>query len=456
MNTEEKDRDGVVKRHFKIKVSHILILLLILCIGAFIHFRVSTNDQIRKRIEAIHAEGYPVTCEELDQWYAIPMNAENAAFLVLDAIYDYIEPNDVKIMPVVGPVELPSRTELMPEDMKMLISQFLSDNQKSLEFLHKTPQLEYSRYPINLSLGMAALVPNLAEIRKCIFLLQLEAVFSAENDNPADAFSSIVSMLGTAGTLSFEPLLISQLVRISCQNKAVSSLEYSVNRIVFTKEQLTELGEAFRKAENSPGMKRAFVGERCAILSAFDAPPSVTSNLIGGGLPPVPLLAVYKALGIMHKEEVIFLDLEKEYLDAFELPTSRQIEAFNIIQAKVEALPKFNVLLHTLMPAYSRVISLNLKNTAQLRSARTALAVQKYRLMNNKLPDSLDNLVPDYVESVPLDPFDGQKIRYKKLEKGFVIYSIGEDKTDNGGKESSKDSKKKNDLDSDITFIIEK
>ncbi len=192
------------------------------------------------------------------------------------------------------------------------------------------------------------------------------------------------------------------------------------------------------------------------ILSIFESPIGVTNDMIGGGLPPAPILAVYKSMGIMDKEEVTFLDFEKEYMDAFELPTPEQMDAFNAIQQKVDGLPKIYVLLHTLMPAYGRLISLNLKNIAVLRTAYTALAVQRYRLTNNKLPDSLDNLVPDYLDSVPVDPFDGQKIRYKQLEKGFIVYSIGIDKTDNGGKELPRDNKNKNDLETDITFIIEK
>ncbi len=252
---EQKDMQPKLRRRFKIRIYHILILLLLLCFGAFIHFRVSMKDQIRMRIDSIHAQGYPVTCEELDQWYAIPENAENAAQVVLDAIDNYTEPNNAEVLPVFGKVELPSRTEAMPEDMKKLISQCLNDNTKCLESLHKTIKLEYGRYPINLSLGMATILPKLSEIKKCALLLHLEEVNSAENNDSINAVSSVESILGTAQTFSLEPVLVSQLVRLSIQNLAVSSLEYSINRISFTKEQLIELGRIFRSAENSMGMK---------------------------------------------------------------------------------------------------------------------------------------------------------------------------------------------------------
>jgi hypothetical protein len=46
---------------------------------------------------------------------------------------------------------------------------------------------------------------------------------------------------------------------------------------------------------------------------------------------------------------------------------------------------------------------------------------------------------------LPLDPFDGQPLRYKKLPKGYVVYSNGEDGKDDGGDEKK-----------DITFTVER
>ena len=50
-----------------------------------------------------------------------------------------------------------------------------------------------------------------------------------------------------------------------------------------------------------------------------------------------------------------------------------------------------------------------------------------------RLPDTLSELVPAYLTVVPLDPFDGQPVRYKKLPVGYVVYCLGLDFTDNGG-----------------------
>jgi len=34
---------------------------------------------------------------------------------------------------------------------------------------------------------------------------------------------------------------------------------------------------------------------------------------------------------------------------------------------------------------------------------------------------------------VPLDPFDGKRMKIKRTEHGLIVYSIGPDEIDNGG-----------------------
>ena len=88
-------------------------------------------------------------------------------------------------------------------------------------------------------------------------------------------------------------------------------------------------------------------------------------------------------------------------------------------------------------------------NIARLRTCLAAIAVQRYHLASGKLPETLSQLVPAYLDGVPEDPFDGRPLRYKKLAEGYVVYSIGHDGKDDGGKEVDKQS------DPDVTFTLE-
>jgi hypothetical protein len=51
------------------------------------------------------------------------------------------------------------------------------------------------------------------------------------------------------------------------------------------------------------------------------------------------------------------------------------------------------------------------------------------------MPASLDSLVPEFFEKVPIDPMDGKPLRYRVSEKtGCVLWSVGKDRIDDGGK----------------------
>jgi ABC-type transport system involved in multi-copper enzyme maturation permease subunit len=66
-------------------------------------------------------------------------------------------------------------------------------------------------------------------------------------------------------------------------------------------------------------------------------------------------------------------------------------------------------------------------------SAFAALAVERFRLAHDRWPLTLDELVPAYLPAVPSDPIDGLPLRYRPINGGVVIYSIGSDGVDNQG-----------------------
>jgi hypothetical protein len=43
-------------------------------------------------------------------------------------------------------------------------------------------------------------------------------------------------------------------------------------------------------------------------------------------------------------------------------------------------------------------------------------------------------LIPEFLDKVPTDPYDGKPLRYRRLDDGVVVYSIGRDGKDDGGK----------------------
>ena len=451
----DENETAPIKRR-RLKVSHVLIILLLIGAGSFAIFRISLKSKLQTRIDAIRAAGYPVTCAELDKWYSMPENAENAAYTLMDAFsyYKQWDKDKSKSLPVVSQAEFPARREPMDEEMKALIAQYVADNNEALDLIYAGAAIENCRYPIDLSAGFETKLLNLSEIRTAVFLLKLEAILHAENGDGKLAIRSAISGFGIARSLAKEPATISQLVHAACQSLATSTIEYCINRIELADEQLIALIECVHNAERISDMSCAFVGERCEGLSFFKAPESMNPDSIDG-IPFRPILELYKAIGLADADAIIYLDLMDGYIKTAQLPAHQRLKAVNAIDTRLQSTSQIHILLHAIMPALSRITMIDLRNIAQLRTARLALAIERYRLAAGKLPDALTDLVPAYLDAIPTDPFDDNELRYKKLEAGFVVYSIGEDLRDDGGKERQPRRTTESPT-WDVTFIVER
>jgi len=437
------ENENIEKPRRKWKFLQTLIILLVTIIAGFVGFRLVLKSKIHAKLDAIRAEGYPATCAELDAWYTIPESAENAADTLIDSFsrYENWEGEEKrKLLPVIGLAKRPLRTEPLTEETKALISQYVADNRQALELLHKGAAMEHSRYPIDLSKGFEGLMPYFENIRQSTRLLKLEAILDAENGKPGQAADSITSAFGLARSLSKEPVLVSQLVRIACQELAVSTLEHAINRTEFTDEQLIDLSQSLVNAEDPCAMTRAFVGERCMGLSIFKMPAAQIPPMLDMVSKRPHLMSafeiwLYRFEGVVDMDAIIYLDLMNDYIKVLKLPPEQRQEAADAVDARIDKTSRIHVLLHVIMPALSRCATIDVRFAAQFRTARTGLAIERYRLAAGKLPDTLADLMPTYLDAVPKDPFDGKDLRYKKLETGFVVYSIGEDGNDDGGKE---------------------
>jgi hypothetical protein len=71
---------------------------------------------------------------------------------------------------------------------------------------------------------------------------------------------------------------------------------------------------------------------------------------------------------------------------------------------------------------------------ANLALWRVALSLQDYKFAHGQYPASLADLQKTLDWTIPLDPFSGQALLYRTEGAEFVVYSVGPDLRDDGGK----------------------
>lgn len=71
---------------------------------------------------------------------------------------------------------------------------------------------------------------------------------------------------------------------------------------------------------------------------------------------------------------------------------------------------------------------------AQINLAQAAMAVEDYRCRFQSYPTSLQELEEPSERKIPKDPFTDKSFIYKRLRNGYILYSVGCDMKDSGGK----------------------
>jgi hypothetical protein len=54
---------------------------------------------------------------------------------------------------------------------------------------------------------------------------------------------------------------------------------------------------------------------------------------------------------------------------------------------------------------------------------KTMVAVERYRLQKKALPEKLEDIIPNYIQSIPFDPFTGKPVLYTHDGKSYRVYS---------------------------------
>ncbi|MBI1850676.1 MAG: hypothetical protein HYR85_10070 [Planctomycetes bacterium] len=70
---------------------------------------------------------------------------------------------------------------------------------------------------------------------------------------------------------------------------------------------------------------------------------------------------------------------------------------------------------------------------ARQQLAIALLALHRYRARTGGFPESVANLSPDSLSTVPLDPFSGEPLRMRRADRRVILYSVGPDGKDSGG-----------------------
>lgn len=451
----EKKRRSYPWQRRQRKILVVIFVFFVALPAALIGLRKYQDVQFQKQLQTIRDAGFPATPSELGKYYPTPPTDRNAADLYQKS-FDFKKPGPTNpefrdLENTLGEV----KKGRFAADLHKLAEDYLVENAEKLRLIHEAAKLPGCRFPVDFSQGSNLPLPHLAQIRASLRLLSLEAIIAAEDGDMNRALDSILTAFAASDTVRQEPLVISQLVWDACHGIACHTVRRVMELGSFSEEQLAQLARVLKGAEDSESMTRGLAGERVLALMAYENPQLITNDLNrtvrGAGAVAGALL---KVTGALNRDCEYYLRLMGQMMEASRLPAYEAMPAMRRIEESIRASSSWIPSIAQIqLPALTRIMEAQARDEALVRDTATAVAIERYRLVYDRLPDQLADLTPSFLESVPIDPFDGQPLRYQRLDAGYVVYSVGLNLKDDGGADPlpKRDSR----LTGDIIFRLE-
>jgi hypothetical protein len=119
------------------------------------------------------------------------------------------------------------------------------------------------------------------------------------------------------------------------------------------------------------------------------------------------------------------------------------------LDSSAHAQEPMGIIVRLLLPVLGKIAESTARAEARTRLADLGVAMTRHKLKHGSYPATLDALDAGPVSLLTLDPFDGQPLRMVAADGGLVLYSVGPDGKDDGGKEYDASTKL-----GDITFCL--
>ena len=438
--------------------------LVTIALAIFGIWRVHLHYQITRQFAGIRSAGWPASPQDLNRWYAEVPPASNAAVGLAQA-FGLLRTFPDKRVNEIDRARVLDRREDWSAETRARIAEYVAMNSNALAHAQAGLSRPQCRYPVDLTYGFLALYPHLPKLKTLARTAALRAILAAEQGQRTDWPPDIRLMLQLAATLASEPTLISQLTRDSVLAMSVQATERCLNQSGFGNESAELIG-AFAGAVNTNAFRLGLIGERASAVPVFrmswaEMRQGEKAQKAEVTMPKPPPLAgrpnpFLWLTGFLERDLSFFLGVMETNiaLAAYRPPASLALT--NIAQQFDEiANRNLYIFSQKVLPSIGRAAVRDATTIARIRLAQTALALARYRVVRGELPVDLADLVPRFLAAVPTDPFNGESLRYRRSDQGFIVYSVGADGHDDGGREMPLDAKSSDTYTYDLAFTIE-
>jgi len=339
------------------------------------------------------------------------------------------------------------------------VQEYLENNKDALAKLREAVEKPKCRFDVDYSRGFEVLLPHLSNLRTCVRLLAWDALYKRRRGDLPGAVESCSTAWRVGSAVAEEPLLISYLVECALDAIAAGATRQVVEDADLSAELIGRLLGELKAREPQDGRLRTCMEmEKALGLDIFRRvirdPKAFGSVTLGsrGATRSWSDRLIMSPLWrpVFMNDRDAYGRTMSAFLKTLSLPFPQRLDAYDL-DAEVNNLSRHYVVTRMIAPGLSRVVVEDAAHRARVDTCRLGLALKLFKAKRGAYSKELNELAElgelrelrgEGQAKLPVDPFSGQPYRYVVKGDGFVVYSVGRNRVDDGGVEDPKNAQK--------------
>ena len=407
------------------------VVAAVLVVRAILNF--TEGRRLTRTLAGLKGQGIPLTVKEL-----IPPcpDSENGATLwkAAEELYAF-EGEDSKLITKVYQAFV--RNDVISPEEWSALTKVIEKNRRMLELIPEVaakPRFQYGDRELSFS---ERRMPDAIKVLRSIRLLGFEAFMAAEKGDVRASLDRLRAGLSFAPKIAEESSLIAYLVALASEKQCLLFLNKSLSGREAGEEMLLPLLDdlAERMIELWKVLLRNSIrGERVMFTEIgllMDASDWTTSSWLKGEAEKIYYWLIKPLIKRDVNQDIpIYAGLEANAA----LPYYRTRDFWKPYNDRLKDLPWYAVVSKLAIPDMEATFMKTATFEALVRAFRAGLACRIHKGRTGQYPESLEALVPALLNDVPIDPFTGEPLVYRREGEGFIVYSLGSNQRDDGGR----------------------
>lgn len=384
--------------------------------------RVSARRQVAQARAEIRSRGEPLRLS--DALPKLKPSERNAADLYEQAFRMAPDPK--------GKPSFTVGVEPLTPQQLAVAGRFVAGNRRYLSLLEQASRLPTAAFHANWEDGADVQMPHLAKLREGARALALQAAVQASRGELDAALNSCAAIYRMGDHAAQTPLLIGYLASAALHGVASQAAQRVLSAGDPSPGTMQALAERLGRISSVEALARTLRGERANLLTTIDlaaqrkGPDDLLKKL-------APESRERSAELYWNWQRLSYLTAMEGEITPLDRPYAQARALLKANEERTEHLPTYRAVLAKMaVPRVSVALATAGRDAARVATARIALAICTYHRAHGRYPGSLAEAEKE-TGKLPLDPFVRKPYRYRQEARGFTVWGVGPDLTDNRG-----------------------